>query len=118
MTYTQWQPRRRRRRNPWGPIIGVLLIVAILLAAVAIATNAFGVGERWDNLVDRVALILDPPPDKSIPPEALFTDAPAATPTPTETPTASSGTQKPGRSPRPTPSPTPLPARTPVDIKL
>ena len=51
MTYTQWKPRRRRRRNPLGPIIGIFIIVAILLAAGAIATNAFGVGERWEHLV-------------------------------------------------------------------
>jgi hypothetical protein len=119
MTYTQWQPRRRRRRNPWGPIFGVLLVVAILIAAGAIATNAFGLGERWENLVDRVALIVDPPPDKSIPPEALFTDPPAATPTPIATAAPpSSGSQKPGRTQRPSPTPTPLPARTPIDLKL
>src|SRR6476661_6596040 len=119
MTYTQWQPRRRRRRNPWGPIIGVLIIVAILLAAGAIATNAFGVGEHWEHLVARVDLMLNPPPDKSIPPEPVITDPPAAivTASPTPSPT-SNGSQKPGRTPKPTPSPTPLPARTPIDLKL
>src|SRR4051812_1315281 len=119
MTYTQWQPRRRRRRNPWGPIIGVLIIVALLLAAGAIATNALGAGDHWQHLVARVNLILKPPPDKSIPPEPIITDPPAAvvSASPAATST-SSGSQRPGKSPKPTPSPTPLPPRTPIDLKL
>jgi hypothetical protein len=116
MTYTQWQPRRRRRRNPWGPIIGILIIVAILLAAGAIATNAFGVGDHFEHLVSRVELMVNPPPDRSIPPEAVVTDPPAATPTPVPTATPHpSGSHRP--TPKPSPSPT-TPPRVPIDMKL
>lgn len=123
MTYTQWSPKRRRRRNPWGPIIGILIIVAILLAAGAIATNAFGVGEHWEHLVARVDLIINPPPNKSIPPEPVFTDPPAVPasasldPHPSASP-HSSGSHKPAPTSKPSPTPTPLPARAPVDLKL
>jgi len=119
MTYTQWKPRRRRRRNPLGPIIGIFIIVAILLAAGAIATNAFGVGERWEHLVARVDLIIHPPPDKSIPPEPVFTDPPVAVVTASPSPTPHTGSSgKPGVTPKPTLAPTPPPARVPVDLKL
>src|SRR4051794_21131281 len=117
MTYTQWTPRRRRRRSRLGPVIGIVVIVLILLAAGAIATNALGAGERWEHLVARVNLVIHPVPDRSIPAEAVVTDPPAATPTPdpTATPRSSGGR---GPSPRPTPTPTAAPARVPVDLKL
>ena len=87
----------------------------------AIATNAFGVGERFGNLVRRVELAIDPPPDRSIPPIVTVTAPPAATPTPKADPTPVPTPLPPGVTPPPaTPTPTPEPTQTrvPVDIDI
>jgi hypothetical protein len=110
----------------------VLVLVGSLIATGAVWTNAFGAGDRFERLVARVRLIVDPPPDRSIPPIVEVTEPPTAVGPPesagptltlapgqTPLPTATPGTQAtpaPGSSP--TPIPTPLPPRVPVDFAL
>jgi hypothetical protein len=76
-------------------------------------TNAFGAADRFAGLLTRIDLIIDPPPDRSIPPIADITPRPIATPTPT--PRVSIA---PGATPPPTPTPTPAPVRGPVDVRI
>ena len=61
-----------------------------------VSTNALGMGERFDHLVDRVRLALDPPPDRETLPTIEVTDPPLET---------SAGRQREasGRMPRPRP---------------
>jgi hypothetical protein len=92
-----------------APLLPLLLISAILWAALGGAvvwTDAFGVGERIDHLVDRVRLALDPPPDREIQPTIEVDESdvrqdtgPASTPADDATPTR-------------------RPQRRPVDVKL
>ena len=98
----------RRRRVPLVPIATVILLLGIA-AAGAVAFNVLGVGTRFDNLVDRVALILDPPPDRPIEEDVLVTPSPAPTPSPTLAP---------GETAAPTPEPTPEPRREKVDLQI
>lgn len=103
----------RTRRNPW-PVVGLVLALLIALAlagTAAIRLDLFGVGTRFDNLVDRVALALDPPPDRPIADEVVVTPRPS----PTATPEVS---RAPGETPPPTPEPTEAPPRERVDLQL
>jgi hypothetical protein len=105
------QPRRRRR-VPWR----ILLVAGLLGTAVgvgAVWTNAFGAGDRFEGLLARIDLVLDPPPDRSIPPTVDVTPRPVVTPSPTPRRSI-----PPGATPEPTPSPTPAPVRGPVDVKI
>jgi hypothetical protein len=88
-----------------------LVLVGVLVATGAVWTNAFGAGERWDHLVTRVRLIVDPPPDRSIPPLVEVTEPPIG-----DLPSDPPASVDPGAEP--TPTPTPLPPRKPVDFKL
>ena len=113
-TWSSRPPRRPPSRLP--AIFLVVLLVGTAVAAGAVVTNAFGIGDRYAHLVPRIQLALDPPPDRSIPPVVEVTDPPIAdvgTPDPNATP---GPTPAPGASP--TPVPTPLPAREPVDVSL
>lgn len=72
-------------------------------------TNALGAGERFDNLMDRVRLAIDPPPDRETLPTLEITPPPlevAATQAP------------PGIEAAAGPTPTPKPPRRPVDVRL
>jgi hypothetical protein len=96
----------------------VLAVAGTATLGGVIATNAFGAGERWTNLVARIELAIDPPPDRSIPPTVIVTPPPEPTPTPVPIPTP---TLAPGASapiPTPTPTPEPTPARIPVDVDI
>jgi len=93
-----------------------MLVAGLLGVAVgvgAVATNAFGAGDRFEGLLARIDLILDPPPDRSIPPTVDVTPRPVVTPSPTPRRSIA-----PGATPAPTPSPTPAPVRGPVDVKI
>jgi hypothetical protein len=111
---------RMRLRLPLAfPRRTVAIAVAVVitgasLSAAAVATNAGGIGDRFENLVARVALIVDPPPDRPIDDEVLVTPRPSVVPTLTPIPT---GTHEPGPSATlaPPPTPEPTPARVPVD---
>ncbi|MFL5727729.1 MAG: hypothetical protein ACJ77F_15485 [Chloroflexota bacterium] len=91
----------------------VLLVLVVLggaFGAGAIASNAFGLGDKFDRLVAKVErFIVGPPPaDRATIPTVTVTPPPSRPPTPA--PTA-----PPGASP--TPSPTPL-VRAPVDVAI
>ena len=104
-------PVHRRRRIPWIPVAVVLLAV-VLLGVAAIGFDVAGVGTRFENLQDRVALFLDPPPDRPIDEQILVTPQPIE---PTAAPTRSLA---PGQTAPPTPAPTPRPPREPVDVDI
>jgi hypothetical protein len=98
----QTPPPRRQ------PLLPLLLIGAILWAALGSAvvwTNTLGVGERFDHLIDRVRLALDPPPDRETLPTIEVGE-----PLGTEPPAAQGGD--------PDATPTPRPPRRPVDVRL
>ncbi|HET7676635.1 MAG TPA: papain-like cysteine protease family protein [Candidatus Limnocylindrales bacterium] len=103
--------RRRRRRQVLRGLI-VLGLVGLLAAGSAVWTNAFGVGERFENLRDRIELALDPPPDRPIRDQVEVTPEPDPTATPTPGPT------QPGTTALPGPTPTPRPVRRPVDVSI
>ena len=100
--------------------VGLIAVaLAVGLTAGAVWTNAFGAGERFDNLVARIELFLDPPPDRPTLPTVTVTPPPGATASPRVTPSTGPSTS-PGASlePSPAPTPTPTPARVPVDVDL
>jgi hypothetical protein len=95
------------------------------MALGAVWTNAFGAGERFENLVARIELAIDPPPDRPTLPTVAITPRPSAAPTlePTASPSlpvAGGPTGTPGLTyPAPTPSPSPTePPRVPVDVDI
>ena len=107
--------RRRAAR-----VVGLLIVAASLgtvLSAGAVVTNAFGAGERFENLVARIELFLDPPPDRPTRPTVTVTPRPSASATPTPSPSASASADA-ASTATPQPTPEPTPARVPVDINL
>ena len=106
------RPRRRRRGVPW-PVVGLAALLALVLGVGAVMTNTFGAGDRFEGLLARIDMVLDPPPDRSIPPTVDVTPRPVATATPTPRRSIA-----PGLTPEPTPSPTPAPVRGPVDVRI
>ncbi|MES2209059.1 MAG: C39 family peptidase [Chloroflexota bacterium] len=106
------RPRRHVR------VIVVAGLLGALLGTAAVATNALGVGTRFENLVRRVELALDPPPDRPSVPTVVVTPRPVGPETasllPSEAPTAS--TTAPTTTPTDTPRPTP--ARLAVDVNV
>jgi hypothetical protein len=102
-------PRRPSRIRRAVLALVALAIVTVLLGATAVATNAFDVGDRFENLVGRIERIIWPPPaDRPTRPTVQVTAPPSVAPMPAPTlePDAS-----------PTPTPTPL-VRTPVDVTI
>ncbi|HYH94267.1 MAG TPA: hypothetical protein VD763_13995 [Candidatus Saccharimonadales bacterium] len=111
------RPARAHRRRRWL-VVGVLAIalVAGTLGSVAIATDAFGAGERWQSLVDRVErFVAGPVPDRPTRATVRVTEPPV-TPPPTARPTTAPRSGDP--TPAPTPTPTPEPERAAVDVDL
>jgi hypothetical protein len=105
--------RRRHRRLPWARLAAALGL-AIVLGVGAVWTNVLGAGERFANLMARVELFLDPPPDRPTRPTVTVTEPPAPTPSPTPRPTPRRSLP-PDATPTPPPTPSPTPARVPVD---
>lgn len=105
---------RRRRRIAWGPIV-VAVLALVLVGVATVGLNLFGMGDRAANLVRRIELVIDPPPDRPIEEAELVTPRPSATTAARATPGVS---PPPGGTPRPDPTPTPLPPRVPVDVSL
>lgn len=101
-------PTRRRRRVPWRLLIAVLLVCGALGFG-AIATNAVGMGDRFEGLVAKVErFIAGPVPVRATRPTVEVTPQPTSPPTPHPTPL-------PGATPTPTPTP---PVRTAVDVSI
>ena len=104
---------RRRRRPTLGQTVVALVVIAALGALLsfgAVATNAFGAGDKFERLVAKIErfIIGPPPPDRATLPTIEVTPPPSRPPTPAPT-------VPPGATP--TPSPTPL-VRTPVDVTI
>jgi hypothetical protein len=104
---------RRRRRLVTPQRVVALLLALALLGASAVWLDVLGVGTKFENLIDRIALVIDPPPDREIDEEILVTPKPSLAPTPTPRPSLA-----PGQTPPPAPTPTPAPVREPVDVDL
>lgn len=104
-------PRRRSHRRR-------LILSSAFLAAVAlmgaITANVFGVGDKWDGLIRRIELTIDPPPDRPIEEAVHVTPRPSITEAPRVT-LAPGITADPDA---PSPTPTPAPRRVAVDVNL
>jgi hypothetical protein len=92
----------------WARIMLALFLVAALSAGTAVATNAFGAGDRFERLVNRVALVLNPPPDRPTVATVDITPRPSATPAPSHSAVAG----------QPDPTPTPAPIRKAIDFRI
>ena len=124
------KPRSTRRPSPLRRLIVGVIVLAILAGAttsVAIATDAFGAGQRWESLVARVDRFLaGPVPDRPTVATVRVTEPPEtpASPSPTTEPAprSSAGVAGEGTTPAgtstPSPTPTPEPERIPVDLQL
>ena len=95
-----------------------MLAVAVIcgaLGVVAIATDTFGAGQRWESVMARVdRFIAGPVPDRPAPSTRLVTEPPTTVP-PTPAPTVDASVD-PDATPAPSPTPTPVPVRVPVDV--
>lgn len=118
-------PGRRSRRRPVLAVLA-LFVVGMALGVGAVSLNVFGAREELDSLMRKVALIVNPPPDREIIDAVLVTpepgddasedpDALEETEPPSVTPAPSLAA---GQTPPPTPSPTPRPQRVKVDVNL
>lgn len=96
------------------PLRAAALALALgVVGATVIWTDALGVGTRFENLVQRIELAIDPPPDRPSVPTVVVTPrptGPATTP-----PLASESPTAPTTAPTDTPRPTP--ARVAVDVE-
>lgn len=120
-------PRRLGRALRVGLVLGLVVSVA---GFGAVATNAFGVGTRFESVVERVRLAIDPPPDRPVAetvqidpspePSASPSPSPSAEPSavPSAVPTSPGEQASPEPSPSPDPSPSPEPVRRGVDVNL
>ena len=116
-------PARRRRRIL--SVVVLATIAVVILGSLTVATDTFGMGDRFERLVAKVdRFISGPPPDRPGVVTVRVTPRPTdPPPTPTPTPEPSpSGSLDPAATPtptpRPTPTPTPRPKRVPVDIDI
>jgi len=100
----------RRRIGPWR-IVLVVGIVGVALGFGAVATNAFGAGDKFERLIAKIDRLIvgTPPPDRATRPTVDVTPQPSVEPTPTP------ASLPPGATP--TPAPTPVP-RVAVDYVL
>ena len=111
MTVRRHRPVRRRY------LVTALLLACVMLAALAVWSNALGVGDRFASVARRIELIVDPPPDRPSKETVRVTPRPSLPPTPAPTPAPTpSGSLEPGVTPAPTPEPAPV--RTKVDVTL
>ncbi len=101
---------RRRRGRPVAALSLASLLFVGALGGAAVATNAGGIGDRWERVVARVEAFVHPPPDRSTVATVNVTQRPTASPTPSELPIPHQGWV--------TPTPSPTPARVPVDVNL
>jgi hypothetical protein len=100
------------------PLRAVTLALALgVVGATAIWTDALGVGTRFENLVQRIELAIDPPPDRPSVPTVVVTPRPTLQATP-EPPAASLLPSDAAAAPSmaPTDTPRPTPARVAVDV--
>jgi hypothetical protein len=107
--------RRRRaahsRQSPaprWAKVAVAVVLVSALTAGTAVATNTLGAGDKFERLVKRVMLVVDPPPNRPTEATVEVTPRPSATPAP-------SVSLAPGKT---APPATPAPVRKAVDVRI
>ena len=101
------RPHRRRRLLRRLALIALVLVIG---SSGAVVVDAFGAGEAWQKVLDRVdRFVAGPVPDR---PSVVTV---VVTPPPTAGPTVLASIE-PGASP--TPSPLPIPTRGPVDFRI
>jgi hypothetical protein len=111
VTRSSHRAHRRLRRLVVGAVI--LAVLGGTVSTLAIATDAFGAGEKWLAVVNRVErFFAGPVPDRPTKATVLVTEPPEATPTPTP------ATPEPGATPSPTPPPTPTPTPAPKRVRM
>ena len=102
--------RPHRRRSRLLRRLAVVALVLVVGSSGAVAMDAFGAGEAWQKVLDRVdRFVAGPVPDR---PSVVTV---VVTPPPTAGPTVLASIE-PGASP--TPSPLPIPTRGPVDFRI
>ena len=127
-------PRRSPMRFARLAVVGVL--ICTLAGTAAVWTNTFGAGDRFDHLMTRIRLIVNPPPDRPIQQTLEITPrpvgsavavadtpAPGTTPAPDSTPAplttiVPGSTPNAAETPNPAETPGPTPQRVPVNVKL
>ncbi|MFL5757731.1 MAG: hypothetical protein ACJ77N_15750 [Chloroflexota bacterium] len=126
----------RARRSRTLRLSIILVLVAAIGGGGAVATNAFGAGDRFQGAVRRVDRLFNPPPDRATLPTVQVVDEPDPSvdpseaddtlqpsgPVPTPTPASpvmpgSSGAIGSTTKTQPTATPS-VPPRTPVDVNV
>ncbi|MET1232003.1 MAG: C39 family peptidase [Candidatus Limnocylindrales bacterium] len=108
--------RRRRLLKRGALLVLVAMLVAVPLTAGAVWTNALGAGDRFERLLHRIDLIIDPPPDR--PTVATIQVTPRPVPSATPSPAATAMPSSPGATAIPTATASPMPVRERVDVRL
>ncbi|MEO8470069.1 MAG: hypothetical protein ABI573_10435 [Chloroflexota bacterium] len=102
--------RPHRRRSRYLRRLALIALVVILGSVGAVVVDAFGAGDAWQKVLDRVdRFVAGPVPDRTSVITVVVTPPPTASPTvpPTIEPGAT-----------PTPLPLPTPTRAPVDFRI
>jgi len=99
------------------PLRAAALALALgVVGATAIWTDALGVGTRFENLVQRIELAIDPPPDRPSVPTVVVTPRPSLPATPAPPPSLLPSDAAAAPTTAPTDTPRPTPARVAVDV--
>jgi hypothetical protein len=104
------RPRGGRPSGRWISVIVVVAVLAGLLGGAAVATNSFGAGDKFQRLLRRIELAVNPPPDRASVPTIEVTPPPSTFPT-----AAPAVSLAPGES---APPPTAAPVRKAVDVRI
>ena len=99
------------------PLRAAALALALgVVGATVIWTDALGVGTRFENLVQRIELAIDPPPDRPSVPTVVVTPRPTLPATPAPPPSLLPSDAAAAPTTAPTDTPRPTPARVAVDV--
>lgn len=111
--------RQPHRRTPPRWQLALLVVaVASLTGFTTVRTNALGAADRLDRVIERVALFIDPPPDRPTQETVVVTPRPSATAAATPNPIAG-GTGPVELEELPTrATPTPVPLRQAMNMNL
>ena len=110
---------QRSPRWTWRRLAVLFLVVTVATGSTAVWTNALGAGERFERLVHRIDLIIDPPPRRPTVATVVVTPRPSPMVTTAAIPRVD-GPTRPAPSPSvaPDPTPAPQPVRAPVDVTI
>ncbi|HEX9609735.1 MAG TPA: hypothetical protein VGA26_03025 [Candidatus Limnocylindria bacterium] len=113
--------RPSRRTPPRWQLALLVVAVAALTGFTTVRTNALGAADRLDRVIDRVALFMDPPPDRPTLETVVVTPRPSATAAAIPAAIAGgAGLVAPDEIPSrgPVATPTPAPVRQAVDVRI